>query len=46
MRKHTGPVRIQQDTAWLEVIPPSHRQAVAWLTLPMLRGYGYPVHVG
>ncbi|MDQ3931674.1 MAG: sulfotransferase [Actinomycetota bacterium] len=45
VRKHTGPVRILQDTTWTEVISPLHRQVVAWLTLPMLRRYGYPLRV-
>ncbi|MFN2557282.1 MAG: sulfotransferase [Nitriliruptorales bacterium] len=45
VRAHSGPVHIRQDTAWLEVIPPAHRQTVAWLTLPVLRRYGYPLRV-
>lgn len=43
VRKHSGPVHIQRDTTWLTVIPPAYRQAVACLTLPMLRRYGYPL---
>lgn len=45
VRKNTGRVRIRQDTTWTEAISPVQRQVVAWLTLPMLRRYGYPLRV-
>jgi hypothetical protein len=44
----TGPVTIREDDEWLGQMPNVHKMAVTFLTLPLMRRYGYPIvpHTG
>lgn len=44
-RFQTGPVRIQEDDEWRHAQRPGDQLLVTAITLPFLRGYGYPIRV-
>jgi hypothetical protein len=43
VRFHHGEVQLAPDLAWQTGLSPRRARTVAALTLPLLRGYGYPV---